>query len=442
MNNEPRKIDKIASISLMGQHFKNFPELVTRLKIKHGNFIQLPKLGYHYYMIHDSEAVRHMLLENANNYVKLDPFYTRLRLSLRRGLLTNVDAAWASQRKILQPYFLPKQNEKIFPLVLSETIQACEQWLQAADGLIELSQAMLSLVLSISCKGFFNVDPGNKSEHFIKHVAYCNHYTSNSFVVLPRWFPGFTTQRYQYSLRQIRNFSQWIIDQNLKQPHSNLLTILKDAKDPLTNKPLDTNFLVDEVLTLIVTGHETLGTCLAWTFYFIAKHPHVQQAIADEVKKVLGQRIPSITDLEGLTYIKNVIEESMRLYPPTWVNVRQAVEEDVACGYLIPAGANILASNYTLHRDPAYWEKPKQFIPERFNAENAKKINKYAYLPFGLGPRTCVARSLAIMQATVIIALVIQRNELSLKTTSPIQLAPAVTLKPKTEIWVQCNKRP
>jgi cytochrome P450 len=210
-----------------------------------------------------------------------------------------------------------------------------------------------------------------------------------------------------------------------------LLSMLMKARDPGTDQGMDETQWRDEVLTLLFAGHETTAAALAWTWALLAQHPHVQARLHQEVVAVLGGRTPTSTDLPNLPYTKRVIEEALRLYPPTWITARTPLEDDEIGGYAIPAGSVVLLSPYVMHRHPRFWEAPTVFDPERFTPARAVGRPRYAYFPFGGGPRQCLGKHFALQEAQLIVAMVAQRYRLQLVPGHPIIPQPLLALRPR-----------
>ncbi len=179
----------------------------------------------------------------------------------------------------------------------------------------------------------------------------------------------------------------------------------------------------------MLAGHETTANQLAWTCYFLSQHPEVVQKLRTELNKVIGERIPTVQDLSKLVYTRNVLQESMRLYPPVWIISRRTIDDDEINGYAIPAGTTVTLCSYTLHRHPDFWENPEAFNPERFSSERSE--NQEAYFPFGGGPRSCIGGHFAMMEAQLILAMIVQRYDLELVPGHPVEPEPLVTLRPR-----------
>ena len=194
--------------------------------------------------------------------------------------------------------------------------------------------------------------------------------------------------------------------------------------------------LRDEIITMILAGHETTANLLTWTLVLLSKHPEIERQVHDEAVRVLGDRDPTLDDVKPLDLARRVLEESLRLYPPAWVFERQAVASDVIGGFHIPKGAVIGVSPYILHRHPGHWENPEGFDPDRFLPARAEGRSKYAYLPFGGGPRTCIGNHFAMMEAQILLAMIVREHRIELDPSHPIVMEPSLTLRPKHGVAV------
>jgi cytochrome P450 len=200
---------------------------------------------------------------------------------------------------------------------------------------------------------------------------------------------------------------------------------------------MDDRQLRDEIITMILAGHETTANLLSWTFYLLSKHPEVERRVREEAARVLGDRDPSLDDVRSLEYTRMVLEEVLRLYPPAWVFERQSTEADTLGRYPIEAGSIVGICPYVLQRHPDHWENPLGFDPERFRPERADKRARYAYLPFGGGPRTCVGNQFAMMEAQLLLAMIVREHRLELVPSHKVELDPVITLRPRTGIKVK-----
>jgi cytochrome P450 len=274
----------------------------------------------------------------------------------------------------------------------------------------------------------------------------------------PPSIPTPRNRRYQAALHTLDRAIYDIIDARKKQRNvslaqearersdgsegGDLLSLLMQVRDDeRAGEGMSDKQLRDEVITLFVAGHETTAIALAWTWYLLSQHPSVEQRLYAELAEVLDGRPPATADLPNLPYTLMVIEEAMRLYPPAWVTNREAVADDEICGYHIPAKALVVISPYVMHHHPAYWEDPERFDPERFSPERSKDRPHYAYFPFGGGPRQCIGKFFALMEAQLILATIAQRYQLRLLPGHHVEAQAVTTLRPRNGLPMIFERR-
>ena len=212
--------------------------------------------------------------------------------------------------------------------------------------------------------------------------------------------------------------------------------MLLAARDAETGESMPPEQIRNEVLTLLLAGLETTANALAWAFYLLSGAPEVEGKLRDELDQVLGGRLPTVEDLALLPYLMMVVQEAMRLYPPAWAISRAAIADDEIMGYRIPAGANVLLSQWATQRHPEFWSDPDRFDPERFQPDQMAKRPRYAYFPFGGGPRLCFGDQFALTEARLLLATVLQNYRLRLAQTDPVEPEPLVTLRPRNGIMM------
>ena len=220
-----------------------------------------------------------------------------------------------------------------------------------------------------------------------------------------------------------------------------LLTRLIAARDEETGAGMTAQEVRDQVITIFMAGHETTALALTWTWYLLSQHPAVEARLHAELDAVLGGRLPRHEDLARLPYSRMVIEESMRLYPPAHTISRQAIGDDVVLGHGIPARAAIIIAPWLLHRKPAIWDDPQRFDPERFSPERSAARHRFAYIPFGAGPRICIGMAFAMAEAVLILATIAQRYRLRLKKGHPVEPQGLITLRPRYGMRMHLERR-
>jgi cytochrome P450 len=219
-----------------------------------------------------------------------------------------------------------------------------------------------------------------------------------------------------------------------RQPgtHSDdLLSLLMDVKDEASGDGMSDQQLHDEALTIFIAGHETTSVALTWCVYLLSQHPEVEKRLRGELGEVLGGRAARMDDLPALVYTRQVLDETLRLYPPAWASNRSSLSEDEICGYRIPANSSIVFSPYVIQHDPSLWEEPEAFDPDRFTAERCAERHRFAYFPFGGGPHQCIGMGFAVVEATLVLATILQHYRLELAPDYTVELKPSITLHPK-----------
>lgn len=411
----------------------------VEMRERYGDVVSVPSLIGRVTLIFHPDGVRHVLQENHRNYNKDIPDYRVLSLLLGKGLLTNDGESWLQQRRLMQPAF---HHDRIAALgsIMSDTTLA---WLEQLEtrGLVEtgapldILQEMSSLTLSIVCKALFGADlPASDLERVGRALTIANRLLSEAFY-LPGLLTLPTPQRRR--LFAARRELYAVVDEIVRQrrdsseQRGDLLAMLLEARDAETGEGMSDEQVRDEVLTLLLAGHETTANALSWTFYLLAQHPDVTATLREEYRRVLQGRPPAVDDLPHLAYNRMVIEESMRLYPPAWALGRHGLQEDEIGGYVIPRGAYVLVMQYVTHRHPGFWEQPDAFDPERFSAERAAGRARFAYFPFGGGPRLCIGNQFALTEAQLILAAILSRYQVRLEPGARVVPEPLVTLRPR-----------
>jgi cytochrome P450 len=264
---------------------------------------------------------------------------------------------------------------------------------------------------------------------------------SEQMVRIPPWVPTLKNLRYRRAKRTLDELVQRIVSERRRSgdPGRDLLGLLLAARDEATGEGMSDNDLRDEVMTLVLAGHETTANALTWTFYLLAKNPDVVAKLRAEVREVLGDREPAFEDLPRLGYAERVVQESMRLYPPAWILERAAQADDVLSGHRIPAGTTVVITPYLMQRDPRCWDDPERFDPDRFAPDRFSERQKQAYLPFGDGPRICIGKGFAMMEAKIALVMIARRFDVELSAPDTIGMEPSITLRPKGEVTARAR---
>ncbi len=391
-------------------------------------------------LVFKPEYVKHMLQENNKNYTKSFG-YDELEVLLGQGLLTSEGEYWKKQRRLAQPAF---HKERIAYLVnimgdvVMETIQQWKQQYKSGDE-INITFEMNKLALEIVSRTLFQSDVSsdeiNKLNDDLGVVIEVGAGRIRDPFKPPRWVPTSENRQSKKSVKDIRGLVLRIIEKRIKEEkrHDDLLDMLIHSVDEITGEKMSMNALLDEVMTIFIAGHETTANALAFAWYLLATHPAEKQKLMDEINTLSTER-PEMMNLRDLKFHRMVIDETLRLYPPGWIIGRQAIQADKLGEYDIPAKCTCGIPAYVIQRSKTYFKDPDSFIPERFNEENISSIPKYAYFPFGGGPRLCIGQMFAIYEMQIAIFLLWKHFDFSIQDGYQLELEPLITLRTKKPI--------
>ena len=409
-----------------------------------GDFYYSTMLFKKIFYISNLEVVKHVLQTNQKNYVK-SPAYDQLRLALGNGLLTSEGAFWRKQRRLMQPTFYKSNLEELVKKMIDVAEQYCDDLQGRLDQTFSLSKEMMSLTADIVLATLYSsVNKQDQTELYNSMTSsqeYIMYRTHNPHLIPFTYINGKHT-RFKRNLKKFDDSIYEMVEERKAKDEypADLLSMLLQAKDADTGEGMSGKQLRDELITLFAAGHETSANALSWTFYLLLKNPKIIEKLREEIDTKSGDKI-TVDDLRNLSYTRQVLEESMRMYPPAWAVGRQNVEEDEILGCTIPARSIIFISIYAIHYHPELWDNPEEFNPDRFSKEASAERPKLAYMPFGSGPRMCIGNHFAMMEMQLILALLIKRFDFKFVEDKEIEMLPLVTLKPKTEIVLELSKR-
>ena len=408
---------------------------------EYGNVVELHFMGQTLYLLSDPGLIEYVLVENNRNFSKTRILKRNRRL-LGDGLLTSEGEFWRRQRRLAQPAFHRKRVDAYGDVMVAFAERSLESW---RDGqTLDVHEEMMHLTLEIVAKCLFDADVGARATDVGKamKVALENFSSQRRLIRIPRRVPTPHNIRFEMAARRLDEIVATIIENRRKsgEDRGDLLSMLMLAEDDSGERMTDKQ-LRDEVMTLFLAGHETTANALCWTFWLLSLAPDAEAKLAEELERVLDGRSPTMSDLSNLPYVERVLKESMRLYPPAWVVGREAIGECEVGGYRMPAGTTALMSQWVMHRDPRYHEAPKRFEPDRWTAEYAKALARFAYFPFGGGPRQCIGAGFAMVEACLILATVAQRYRMDLAPGQKVEPYASITLRPKEGIHLTLVKR-
>jgi cytochrome P450 len=417
--------------------------------LKENNGLVEFKIPYNFVLTDRPEIIRQFLQKNNKNYIKTKIVRGDLRQVIGNGLLTSNGAYWLRQRRLIQKGFHKRRLELISNTMTLEIERYMSEVMDslAADNLeFDLTTEMADLAFRVVAKSLFGEAVSEQQLQLIGRVI-----AETQAFIVNRLRKPFLKPWYYISGANYR------INQLVEQGNAMLLKIIRTRKaskkkqDDLLQMLVDSRFedgtemneqqILAEALILLVAGHETTAMSLSWTFMLLAQHPAIEDKLRLSVVDTLADQIPTLDDTRTLTYTQQVIEESMRLYPPAWIVDREPLEDDSIEGITLKKGIDVAAFIYGLHRKEDYWENPEQFDPNRFDEANKKKQIPYAYLPFGGGPRKCIGYHFAMMEMQYILAMFVRKYRFELVRETQIKVQPLVTLRAKNGIWVRVITR-
>jgi cytochrome P450 len=410
---------------------------------QYGDIVALRLGSWPAVLLNHPDYVEHVLVENPRNFIKFPFFFRHVGAIFGQGLLTSEGEFWHRQRRLMAPAFAPQRLAAYGEATVRYTGTMLANW--PADDVRDVHVDMMALSLRIAAKCLFDAEVDKDVAEIGRAF---NAITEEIAVRIRRPFrfpdavpiPG--NLRYVRAVREIDRLVTRIIQERRQhgEDRGDLLSMLMLARDD-SGQPMTGQQLRDEVVTLLLAGHETTAIALSWTFFLLSQHHRVEARLAAELQEVVGARTPAVSDLPHLSYTRQVLTEAMRLYPPAWGFGREALADCEIAGYAIPAGTTIFVSPWVLHRDPRYFEQPAAFRPERWSEEFARQLPRSVYIPFGGGPRICVGNRFAMMEAVLILATVAQRFRLEWQSDRPVVPLPSITLRPGGGVWVKLLPR-
>jgi cytochrome P450 len=406
---------------------------------QHGPFFDINAPLYTYLSTWEPDYVKYVLVTNNRNYRK-DRATRKLSLLLGQGLLTSEGDFWRRQRRIAQPAFHRESLNHMFQAMVEESLALARRWQQGPER-FDLSKEMTALTADIAARALFGANLQDEEGIGASLLVAMRYITRRFRTVfpLPLWLPVAENRAFWKAKKELDAHIHGMISLRREEGpgRQDLLDMLMHTEDAESGERMSDQQLRDEVITLFSAGHETSANGLNWTFLMLDRHPEVREQVEAEIAQVLAGGVPTAADIRKLSYTRQVLQEVMRLYPPAWAIGREPLSDDEVDGYALQKGSAIVMAPYAIHRNPDHWPDPEQFRPERFNPEQVKKRHKFAYLPFGGGPRLCIGKEFAMMEMLTVLAVLIPRFRLRVLPEPPIELEPLITLRPLHGISVQ-----
>ncbi len=410
----------------------------------YGGIVKL-KLGYDLaFLVSEPEFLKYVYLDHHKNFTKQTKAWKLFRLIFGEGLLTSEGELWRQQRRLMQPSFHRERIASLVKVMVNASAEMLKTWEEKNQ--VDVSAEMMRLTLRIVGETLLGINMSDQADVVAKTLPILLDQTIHQItkvVGLPLSFPSPRNLRFRKALKDMRGIGAKVIEERRHHPEKNadLLSMLMEARDEETGEKMSEEQLLDEVMTLFLAGHETTANALTWTCYLLSQHPDVEKKVREEVEHILRGHSPRFEDLPKLSYLERVIKESLRLYPPVWFMGRLVMEDDEIGGYFVPAKSMIFLSPYITHHSRHLWEEPERFDPDRFLPERFSQKHRFAYTPFGAGPRQCIGNGFALMEAQVILAMMLQKYRFQLVPGHRVEMDPIITLRAKYGMKMNLEKR-
>ncbi len=391
---------------------------------------------------------QHVLLDNVKNYAKGGAMWDSVRTLLGNGLPVSEGAFWRRQRRMIQPAFHHKRLMAMADLMVEAIDESLDRWESYAQSgePMDVAQAFTHTTMNVLVRTMFGSElKAGEAETVGTELAYAIDFMLQGMVTnaLPSWAPVPGRARYRQAIRAIDEVVFRVIERGRQEAGAgdNMLSMLLEMVDEESGERMTNAELRDEAVSIFLAGYETTSVAMSWALHFMTQQPEIGARLQEEVDTVLGKRTPTMMDLRQLGYARNIMQESMRLYPPAYWISRTAVEDDEIDGYHVAAGKMVAVMSQVIQRHPEQWENPHTFDPDRFLPERSEGRHKLAWLPFGAGQRLCVGREFAMMEGPFILARLMQRYQPVAVPEKVAQMHIGITLRTKDGVWVKLEKR-
>lgn len=412
----------------------------TRLANQYGDLCVVNFFRYHMVFVNKPEYIESVLVTNYHKFHK-SPDYRALNRLLGDGLLTSEGDFWRRQRKLAQPAFHRDKIASYAEIMTESAGRLLDSWTGGETR--DIHSEMMAVTLDIVARCLFQSDLSrltavvrdalhDSMEEYVQRAS--------SGFLFPEWWPASSNRRYHLAVKRLDEIVFDLIEEHRGPNHNDdLLGMLLSARDD-DGQPMTARQIRDEVMTLFLAGHETTANALAWTFYQLEQNPEVEATLQAELASVLDGRLPDLADVPKLRYTSMVMKESMRLYPPAWGMGREAIEPFELGGYRFDKGMYVFLCQYITHRDPRFFDDPLRFQPDRWSEQAERRVPKFAYFPFGAGPRVCVGAAFAQMESTLLLAAIASRYRFRLDPGQRVVPLPSITMRPRYGLRMRLDK--
>jgi cytochrome P450 len=414
---------------------------LTALVREYGDISTLRYYNFRVYFVNHPDLIEEVLVTHNRKFIKGRILRANRRL-FGNGLLTSEGDFWLRQRRLAQPAFHRTRIASYAETMVRFAERLMSDWKDGEERDIHVE--MMRLTLQIVAKTLFDADVDGEAQQVGRALEAIMELNSDfrKLILMPPWLPTPRNIKASIATRRLDKIIFRFIEQRRTsgKDSGDLLSMLLAAQDEDGSRMNDQQ-LRDEAMTIFLAGHETTANALSWTWLLLAQNPACEEKLHAELATVLGGRTPALEDLPNLRYVGHVISESMRLYPPAWGMARVAIEDLEIGGYPIPKGCGVSLAQWSVHRDARWFDSPLEFRPERWEGDLAKRLHRFAYFPFGGGPRQCIGNNFALMEATLLLATIARRFRIGIVPTHPVVPMPSITLRPRYGIRAVLHQR-
>jgi cytochrome P450 len=412
-------------------------EFLLESATRYGDVVSLPVGFRRAYLFSHPDHVKH-ILQDAHHVYRKGPAAARVSRLFGESLTAIDGERWWRQRQLMRPAFRPQRLNALGSRIAEATSAMLDRWQRLAEygRPLDVLGEMMGLTRTVILRAMFGVVASEDARALGQALEVAFRHVDGQLWRAVDWLghlptPG--TRRCARALGEIDAFVRRRLDETRhgSPVPGGLVAVLLETRDESTGRAATDDDLCRELRALLFAGHTTTASALAWVWYLLAQNPEVECRLREELDTVLGEGPPAMEDLAALRYTRMLIDEALRLYPPTWLTGRMPLADEEVGGYPIPANALVLLSPFVTHRHPGFWEEPARFDPERFAPQRSAGRPRFAYFPFGGGERACLGSALALMEMQMIVAMVAQRYRLQLVPGRRVEIEAGVTLRPR-----------
>lgn len=395
----------------------------------------------------DPALIHEALVKNAHLLGKGEDVRRALGPALGQGLLTADGDHWKWQRQSVAAAFRHDKLLELLPVMIDAARRTQERWHASPAGNIDIGHEMMrttfDIIVETMMSGGHGIDIARVEQSITDYLKPTGWTFALAMLGAPEWLPHPGRRKARAAVDYLRSSLATVISERRQNPieRNDLVSMLLEAKDPETGRMMSDTEIIDNLLTFITAGHETTALGLAWTFHLLSQNSDVESKVIDEIETVTAGEPVAAEHIARLTYTRQVFSEAMRLYPPAPVVTRTALQDFRLSEHDIPAGTVLYVPIYAVHRHTTLWEEPDRFDPSRFEPEKVKTRHRYAYMPFGAGPRVCIGNAFAMMEAVAILAVLLQNDHLRNKSPANTEPLMRVTLRPENRLMMQVSSR-